>query len=99
MIGDGDSQDYDYISKQDAVAFSRRRIIDLYKRFLVLMEDYRNNHKVNFDKLKIIFPDDVDAIDLADYFGEQQFAYARKRILDLGNDALRELENDIKNIV
>lgn len=99
MIGDGDSQDYDYISKQDAVAFSRRWMIILYKQFLQLMEDHRNNHKINFDKLKIIFPDDVDAIDLADYFGEQQFAHARKRILDIGNDAIRNLENDIRNIV
>jgi len=88
-----------YISKQDAGYFNKRWSIFLYKQFLILMEDFKKDHEINFAKLKAIFPEDLEVLDIADYLGEQQFSHIRKRILDLGNDAIRNFENDIRKIV
>jgi len=89
----------DSISKNDANYYARRHIITLYKQCLVLLEDLRKDHEINFEKLKVIFPNDLDVIDLADFFGLQQYAHLRKRILDHGNDALRNFESDISKVV
>jgi hypothetical protein len=91
--------DYDYVSKEDSIYFARRHIITLYKECLVLLEDLKKDHEINFEKLKAIFPDDLDVLDVADFMGMQKYAHLRKRILDHGNDALRNFEADISKVV
>lgn len=68
-----------------------RNIINLYKSFLIMMEDMHDQHENNFRKLKNSLPEEVDLIDQADYWDESRMDYLRKKILDKGNDSLREV--------
>jgi len=68
-----------------------RNIINLYKSFLIMMEDMHDQHERSFRKLKTAFPEDIDLINQADYWDDDRMEYVRKKILDQGNDALREI--------
>ena len=68
-----------------------RNIINLYKSFLIMMEDMHDQHERSFRKLKASFPENIDLIDQADYWDDDRMEYVRKKILDQGNDALREI--------
>ena len=73
-----------------------RNIINLYKSFLVMMEDMHHQHQRSFNKLKVALPQDKDLINQADYWDEETMDFIRKRILDSGNNALRELVGQIQ---
>lgn len=62
----------------------------LFKNFLVLMEDLQNDHQIAFDKLKEAMPERLDLINQADYFDDHKMQYLRKKVLDMGNESLRE---------
>jgi len=68
-----------------------RNVINLYKSFLIMMEDMHDQHNNNFRKLKQALPEEIDLIDQADYWDESRMDYLRKKILDKGNDSLREV--------
>ena len=66
----------------------------LFKSFLVLIEDLQNDHSLHFAKLKKALPDKYEnVIDQANYFDEDKLQYLRKKILDMGNESIRESEN------
>ncbi len=73
-----------------------RNIINLYKSFLIMMEDMHDQHGNNFRKLKQALPEEIDLIDQADYWDESRMDYLRKKILDKGNDSLREIISQIE---
>ncbi len=73
-----------------------RNIINLYKSFLIMMEDMHDQHGSNFRKLKQALPEEIDLIDQADYWDESRMDYLRKKILDKGNDSLREIISQIE---
>jgi len=73
-----------------------RNVVNLYKSFLIMMEDVHDQHSANFHKLKLALPDDVDLINQADYWDESRMDLLRKRILDKGNDALREIVGQLE---
>jgi hypothetical protein len=73
-----------------------RNIINLYKSFLIMMEDMHDQHDNNFRKLKQALPEEIDLIDQADYWDESRMDYLRKKILDKGNDSLREIISQIE---
>jgi len=69
----------------------------LFKSFLILMEDLRQDHLINFSKLRKALPEEYSSlIDQADYFDQHKMQYLRKRILDMGNECIRESENDLE---
>ena len=68
-----------------------RNVINLYKSFLIIMEDMHDQHRSNYAKLKYALPDNVELINQADYWDESRMEFLRKKILDNGNDALREI--------
>lgn len=69
----------------------------LFKSFLVLMEDLHTDHQIAFYKLKKNLPPQfAPIVDQANYFDEQKMQYLRKKILDLGNDSLRDSNNDLE---
>ena len=72
-----------------------RNIINLYKTFLMMMEDMHHQHRTTFTKLRLALPEDENLINQADYWDEQKMEYLRKRILDTGNNTLRELQSHI----
>ena len=70
----------------------------LFKSFLVLMEDLHQDHMINFAKLRKALPEEYSSlIDQADYFDQHKMQYLRKKILDMGNESIREANNDLEN--
>jgi hypothetical protein len=80
---------------KDVVSFQiHRNIVNLYKRYFEITEDLLTEHKLFISKLqaKLQSPNpDIDLKEL-DYFTDEKFNQIRKKILDAGNDASRELE-------
>ena len=74
-----------------------RTIVNLYKGFLLTIEDLNKDHKMQFDKLKQSIPEHEDLLRQAEYLDEAQLNYLRKKILDNGNDARRELMSYMEN--
>lgn len=68
-----------------------RNIINLYKSFLIIMEDMHDQHNSNYKKLKKALPENLELINQADYWDEARMEFLRKKVLDNGNDALREI--------
>jgi len=72
----------------------RENTKDLFKDFLVLVEDLSVDHEINFKKLYDNLPSEYHAlIDQADYFSEDKIQYLRKKILDIGNNTIRKFES------
>ena len=71
-----------------------RNTKDLFKEFLVVVEDLSFEHEQNFSKLYNGIPKQYHAIlDQADYFDEDKLQYLRKKILDIGNNSIRKIES------
>jgi len=77
---------------------SDKEIRFLFKMFLGLLEDLQREHQINFDKLYDALPDEYhDLVDMADYFDEDRFSAYRKKVLDYGNEALRNCLGELEN--
>ena len=77
-----------------------RSIRDLFKSFLILIEDLNEDHRANFSKLKSALPEEYrPIIDQADYFDEKKLKYLRKKVLDMGNENLRNVENNYSKYI
>lgn len=71
-----------------------RNTKDLFKEFLVLIEDLNFEHEQNFGKLYDNLPQKYHAIiDQANYFDDDKLQYIRKKILDIGNNSIRKIES------
>ena len=68
----------------------------LFKSFLVLMEDLYTENQISFHKLKKHLPEHSAIIDQANYFDEDKMQYLRKKILDMGNESIRDSQNDLE---
>ena len=68
----------------------------LFKGFLVLLEDLYTEHQIHFKKLKENIPDYEGIIAQADYFDKDKLQYYRKKILDIGNESIRETNSDLE---
>lgn len=70
-----------------------RGIIVLSKRLLNLLEDLRQDHNVMLDKLESQLPPNYNkTLQDVDYYTDDKYDYLRKKILDLSNEQIRELE-------
>ena len=73
-----------------------RSIVNLYKKYFLIIQDLKQEHEVLLEKVaKETSPDFPQKID---YFSEDKYNYIRKKILDAGNDAIRELEKTLEVI-
>jgi hypothetical protein len=85
------------VNHEDIIATQTRRVFNvLARRFLMLLEDLQHDHINNFDKLRQNFPEFEFLINQADYFDDSKFGHFRKRVLDIANDAFRELDDELK---
>ena len=78
----------------DAVLrFQQQRIITtLFTEYLLMLETLGNEHDIALDKLAKALPSDyAKFVDLADYLTPEKGQQLRKRVLDRGNDAWRNL--------
>ena len=71
----GDMNKGDEKSKDFLVFQLRRKIVNLYKNYLFILEDLE---KTGYD------------------IAEEEFQRIRKRILDYGNDTIREIEENLE---
>jgi len=89
----------DFILKEEALFQSKRHVSYLFKKFLIILEDMRVNHQINFSKFRDSLPEGYsDLIEMGDYFSEKHFSHLRKRVLDAGGETIRNIESDIKKL-
>lgn len=69
-----------------------RNIVNLYKRYLNLIEDIQEEHTNMLNKLNKDI--NLERLKNVDYFDDNKYNYLRKRILDLGNETIREIEKN-----
>lgn len=66
------------IKLKDYVLFkNRRQVVNLYKNFLILLEDLKE-----------------DGYNISD----EKYQRLRKKVLDSGNDSIRQFEEELNNI-
>jgi len=70
-----------------------RNITLLYKRYLNLVEDLQEEHINMLNKLNKKV--DLETLKNVDYFDENRYNYLRKKVLDLGNETLREIDKTL----
>lgn len=76
----------------------QRNTVSLFKGFLVMIEDLHKEHEISFDKLRNNLPEGcLPVVDQADYFSEEKLHHLRKRILDIGNETIRNIQGDLDN--
>jgi len=79
---------------KDILSFQiHRNITNLYKRYLNLIEDIQEEHLNMLNKLNKKI--DQETLKNIDYFDENKYNYYRKKILDLGNETIREIDKNI----
>lgn len=72
----------------------------LFKDFLKLAEDLKEEHDAHFERLRNNVPEEFrPLVDQANYFDDRKMKWVRKRVLDLGNDSLRRSEEDLDKVV
>lgn len=69
-----------------------RNIINLYKRYLNILEDIQEEHSSMLNKLNKDL--NIEKLKNVDYFDDNKYNYFRKKVLDLGNEALRDIEKN-----
>jgi hypothetical protein len=70
-----------------------RNVVNLYKRYLNLVEDLQEEHVSMLNKLNKKI--DLETLKNVDYFDENRYNYIRKKILDLGNETIREINKSL----
>jgi ethanolamine utilization cobalamin adenosyltransferase len=82
---------------KDLLSFQiHRNIVNLYKRYLNLIEDLQEEHINMLNKLNSKI--DQQTLKNVDYFDENKYNYIRKKILDLGNETAREIDKALEFI-
>lgn len=77
---------------------SNTQISSLFKMMLMMVEDMKKDHDFHYDKLYDNIPEDYHAIiNTANHFTDQKVAWIRKRILDLGNESIRNFDSELDN--
>ena len=89
---------YETQLQQNIEAYSKA-IKLVFKSFLVMVEDLHIEHQIQFGKLKDKLPKEyLDIIDQADYLDEEKKQYLRKKILDIGNESIRGVNEELSKI-
>lgn len=74
----------------------QRNIITLYKKYINLIEDLQEDHINMLNKLNSKV--DLQTLKNVDYFDENKYNYIRKKILDNGNEVIREIEKNLEKL-
>jgi len=90
------------VNMKDVMSFQiHRSIVNLYKRYFEITEDLLDEHKDFISKIESRLTNlgfDVEKVNIGeiDYFTDKKFSQIRKKILDIGNDATRELDRTLE---
>jgi len=83
---------------QNLEKLSNDEISRLFKMMLILVEDMKKDHDFHYEKLYKNIPKKYHPIiDTADHFTPDKADWIRKRILDCGNESIRNLCSRIDN--
>ena len=64
----------------------------------MMIEDMKKDHDFHYEKLYNNIPEEYHCtIDTANHFTEDKKNWIRKRILDYGNESIRNLQSEINN--
>lgn len=70
-----------------------RNIVLLYKRYINLIEDLQEEHVNMLNKLNSKV--DMETLKNVDYFDDNRYNYLRKKVLDFGNETIREINKTL----
>jgi hypothetical protein len=85
-------------AKKNLEEMSNDEISRLFKMMLIMVEDMKKDHDFHYDKLYENIPKKYHPIiDTADHFTPDKVNWIRKRILDCGNESIRNLCSRIDN--
>lgn len=73
-----------------------RNIISLYKKYFEIIDDLKQDHDALLKK--VAENSSEDFAKNIDYFDNDKYNYIRKKILDAGNDAIRNIDTSFKSI-
>lgn len=77
---------------------SEYEISNLFKAMLSILEDMKMDHDFHYKKLYENIPQEHHKIiDTANHFTPEKVGWIRKRILDVGNESIRNLYSEIDN--
>ena len=77
---------------------SQREISKLFKGMLKMLEDMKADHDFHYEKLYQNIPEKYhDVLNTANHFTPDKVNWIRKRILDLGNESIRNLCDETDN--
>lgn len=77
---------------------SNRELAEFYKMMLMMIEDMKIDHDFHYQKLYDNIPQKYHPIiNTANHFTEDKKTWIRKRILDFGNNSIRNLQSEIDN--
>lgn len=86
------------INGEDLLKFQlARNVTQLYKTFLIIVEDLNKENEIAFQKLKRQIPSHTSSLDCANYFDDAKMEYVRKKILDAGNGCIRSMTGEMEN--
>ena len=74
----------------------QRNIVNFYKNQLNIIEDLRQDHKQFIHKISTITS--KEHIKNMDYFDVDKYNYIRKKVLDGGNEIVREFEKAFSHL-
>jgi hypothetical protein len=85
-------------AKKKLVLRSEKEISALFKMMLLLVEDMKKDHDFHYQKLYDNIPEEYHAvINTANHFTSEKVNWIRKRILDFGNESIRNLGSELDN--
>jgi len=73
-----------------------RNITSLYKKYFEMIDDLKHEHEAMLKKVSEKTSEDF--VKNIDYFNDDKYNYIRKKILDAGNDAIRNIDTSFKSI-
>ena len=73
---------------------SKRLVTKIFKHSLMILEDLRYQHSSCIKELKNLTPQELESLNYLDF---TRYSLLRKRILDNGNESIRDLENFLEN--
>ena len=85
-------------AKKNLSLQSSREVSSLFKMMLIMLEDMKKDHDFHNQKFYENIPEEYHSIiNTADHFTVEKVNWIRKRILDQGNESIRNLYSEIDN--
>tara|TARA_R100000152_G_scaffold20242_1_gene13484 strand:- start:277 stop:564 length:288 start_codon:yes stop_codon:yes gene_type:complete len=85
-------------AKKKLESSSSDQISCLFKMMLMMVEDMKKDHDFHYQKLYENIPEEYHGIiNTADHFTPEKVNWIRKRILDVGNESIRNLASELDN--